>query len=404
MHGRSTLAILAALLPLGAAAAELPPAPGRYMPLYPGLYGTAGYYQDDRDSVFDQSGARRDSASPSAGGQTAFPEKTAVAELLWHFPMFESQHLPFFSSRTHFARVRSSFTQTSTTGRLADFAADPSDDGNTEADRLENAGSGNGDLTLEFGSYLYGSGSDTWRTRASTPFAVLASASVNLPFGVYNRDAPVSSGSNTSWAQGRLGVHWQPWTGSLVDYGMAYREYFQNYDAAFGRTAPTDQGDDKLWDLSLAQRVLPGLYVGLFGTRRQGAPNLYENPRFAVNAPAASSPSNSTAPAPGGYYDGGTGLTVFGLSLDYFVTQRWLAAIHYSRPQSGRSGEFDLPYNEHSPAGCKDGATSCTTSDAGTVHVDGLGPARSYASDRLTVTLTYNFGLGDTFTCTGCEP
>lgn len=402
MHRRTRLALLAALLPLGAHAAEALPALGRNMPLYPGFYGALGYYQDDRDSVFDQTGARRDSAAPSAGGQTAFPEQTAVAELLWHFPMFESQHLPFFSSRTHFARVRFSYTETETTGRLAAFAADASDDHNTEADSLENAGSGTGDLTMEFGSYLYGSSSADWRTRPSTPFAVLASGSVNFPFGVYNRDAPVSSGSNTAWVQGRLGVHWRPWTGGLIDYGMAYREYFQNYDAAFGRTMPTEQGDDRFWDVSIGQRVLPGLYLGISGTRRDGAPNMYENPRFAVNPPSPGT-GNSAAPAPGTYFDGGTGLTTLGFSLSYFVTQRWLAAVHLVKPRSGHSGEFDLPYNEHTPAGCKDGATGCSTDPLGSVHVDGLGPARAFASDRLVFTVTHNFGLGDAYTCTGCE-
>lgn len=391
-------------LPVAAAASELPPAFGRYMPLFPGLYGTLGVYQDDRDSVFDRSGAERDSASPNAGGRTAFPEKTAIGELMWHFPMFETYRVPFFSARTHFAKVRLSFTETRTEGRLDEFAADPSDDASTEADRLENSGSGNGDLAMEFGSYVYGSPAAGWRARRSTPLAVLASGSLILPFGAYNRDAPVSAGSNTASIQGRLGVHWQPWAGGLIDYGMAYREYFQNYDAAFGRTMPTQQGDDKTWDLSVAQRLLPGLHVAVFGLRRDGAPNRYDSPRFAVNVPQPMVMGNSTAPAPGTYTDGGTGLTTFGIGLNYFVTQRWLAALQYMHPHSGRSGEFDLPYNEHTPAGCKNGAPTCTTMPAGSVRVDGLGPARSYASDRLVLTLTHNFGLGDTYTCPGCKP
>lgn len=400
---RALLKPLLLLLPVTAAATELPPAFGRYMPLYPGLYGTLGLQQDDRDAVFDQSGAERNSAAPNAGGRTAFPEKTAVGELLWHFPMFETYRVPFFSARTHFARVRLSYTETRTEGRLAAFADDPSDDASTEADRLENAGSGIGDLAMEFGSYLYGSPAAQWRTRRATPFAVLASGSLGLPFGVYNRDAPVSAGGNTAWVQGRLAVHWQPWPGGLVDYGMAYREYFQNQDPAFGATMPSEQGDDKTWDLSVAQRLLPGLHVAAFGLRREGAPNRYENPRFAVGAPEPEVMGNSTAPAPGAYTDGGTGLTVYGVSLNYFVTQRWLAALHYVRPHSGRSGEFDLPYNEHTPAGCKNDAPTCTTQPVGSVRVDGLGPARSYASDRLVLTLTHNFGLGDTYTCPGCS-
>lgn len=375
---------------------------GRNMPLYPGMYFHGGYAQDERDSVFDQQGEKRDSAAPSAGGQTAFPAKTLHGSFLWHFPMFESYRLLFVSSRTHFARVSFSYTDTSTEGALAAFAANRADDNSTEADKLENEGSGNGDLVLEFGSYLLGSPAPQWREGRRSPFALLASASANLPFGAYNRDAPISAGSNTAWAQGRLGAHYRPWSATLVDAGVAYREYFQNYDAAFGRTAPTQQGDDKFADLSVAQRVLPGLYVGASAARRVGAPNMYENPRFAPNPPPPTV-ATSMAPAPGNYFDGGTGLTTYGVSVSYFVTQRWLAALQYVQPRAGRSGEFDLPYNEHSPAGCKNGATNCTTTPAGVVHVDGLGPARSYASDRLMLSLTYNFGQGDVFTCTGCK-
>lgn len=403
-HVAALLAAAAALPIAGAAtAAEPPPQFGRYMPLFPGLYITGGYAQDDRDSVYDQTGEKRDSASPSAGGSTAFPEKTVTTEFLWHFPMFEAAALPFISSRTYFARAALSYTETRTEGRLAVFAADPSDDNATEADKLENNGSGIGDLTLEFGGYLYGSPSPGWRARERTPLAVLTSLAVNLPYGNYNRDAAISSGTNTTWAQARVAAHWQPWLGGFVDAGYAYRAYFQNYDAAFGRTMPTDPGDDQLIDASLAQRVLPGLYAGAFATRRTGAANRYESPRFAVNPPPPTQ-TTSMSPVPGYYYDDGVSLTTAGLSLSYFVTQRWLAALHYTRPLAGSSGEFDLPYEEHSPAGCKDGATNCSLAPAGSVHVDGLGQARAYASDRLMLTLTHSFGLSDTFTCTGCEP
>jgi hypothetical protein len=34
--------------------------------------------------------------------------------------------------------------------------------------------------------------------------------------------------------------------------------------------------------------------------------------------------------------------------------------------------------------------------------VDGLGGARSYASDSVMLTVTHHFGLGDAFSCTGC--
>lgn len=397
------LAAGAGLLGAAAAAAQdAVPQMGRYMPLYPGMYFNGGYLQDDRDAVFDQGGAERDSAAPSAGGHTSFPQKTLLGSFTWHFPMFESYDLLFLSSRTHLARVGFSYTDTHAEGRLAAFAADRSDDNSTEADGLESDGSGNGDLTLEFGSYLVGSPAPQWRERRRSPFAVVAMAGANLPFGRYNRDAPVSAGSNTAWAQVRIGLHAQPWNRGLVDFGLAYREYFQNYDAAFGRTAPTQQGDDKFVDGSYAHRVFRDLYVGAFATHRKGDANLYEEPRFAPNAPPPTA-TTSMAPAPGNYEDAGTALTTVGLSLNWFATQRWLASLHYVSPRSGKSGEFDLPYEEHSPAGCKTGATSCTTTPAGVVRVDGLGPARSYSSDRVLLTVTYNFGLGDAFTCTGCR-
>lgn len=397
-----TLGVAFLLIGHAVAAESLPPQFGRYMPLYPGMYATGGYLQDNRDSVFDQNGTKRDSASPSAGGKTSFPEKAFVGEITWHFPMFEMAGIPLISSTTYFARAGLSYGETKTEGRLAAFAADPSDDNSTEADKLENNGSGIGDLTLEFGGYVFGSPSPQWRTRERSPLAVLTSLAVNLPYGNYNRDAPVSVGSNTSWAQAKIAAHWQPWTGGFVDGGVAYRAYFQNYDAAFGRTVPTDQGDEKLFDLGIAQRVFSGIYAGVFATHRAGDADRYESPRFAVNPPPPTQ-TTSMAPAPGYYYDGGTSLTTAGVSISAFITQRWLAALHYERPLSGKSGEFDLPYNQHSPAGCKDGATNCQTTPSGTVHVDGLGPARSYASDRLMFTVTHNFGLGDTFTCTGCQ-
>lgn len=399
---RAVAALLLLLASCAAHAQDAVPQFARYMPLYPGMYFNGGYLQDARDGVFDQQGIKRDSAAPSAGGKTAFPEKTLLGAFSWHFPLFESYGLPFVSSRTHLARVGFSYTDTRTDGELGRFAADRADDASTEADRLENEGSGNGDLVLEFGSYLVGSPAPQWRERRSAPLAVVATTAANLPFGAYNRDAPISAGSNTAWAQGRVGAHWQPWTGAFVDLGVAWREYFQNYDAAFGRQSPTQQGDDRFVDLSFAHRASGGLYLAAFATRRDGEPNLYENPRFAPNPPAPGA-TTSMVPAAGNYFDQGTSLDTVGVSLNWFITQRWLAAMHFVKPIAGESGEFDLPYNEHTPAGCKVGAPNCNTAPAGTVHVDGLGPARSYSSGRLLLLVTHNFGLGDTFTCTGCE-
>ncbi len=395
--------------PAAAQQAEFAPSFGRYMPLYPGMYFNGGYAQDDRDSTFDQDGVERDSAAPQAGGKTSFPEKSALASFTWHFPMFESQNVTFFSSRTHLARVNLRYTDTQTEGRLAAFAADTSDDASTDADDLRNNGSGIGDLTLEFGSFLYGSKTPDWRERERTQLAVLLTIGATIPTGIYDRDAPINSGDNTISIHGQLGLHWQPWRGGFVDAGAGYREYFQNYDPEFGATAPANQGDDIFWDVSFGQRLLSGLYGTVFATRREGDPNLYENPRFAPNAPAPGNANpvtpaaNDTFPTPGVYFDRGTEFTTAGLSLSYFLGQRWLLALNYSQPQSGKSGQFQLPFTTREPAGCTIPSTGCTIATNGSVLADGMGPARSYSSDRLMVTATYNFGLGDTFTCTGCK-
>jgi hypothetical protein len=388
-------------------AQEAPPQMGRYMPLYPGLYFQGGYAQDERDASYDRQGRDRNSAVPTVNGRTAFPEKSISNVFTWHFPMFESQNLTFFSSRTHLARVTLRYVDTETEGALAAFIQSPPADAPTETTLLRNSGSGVGDLTAEFGSFLYGASTPGWRERERTPFAVVALIGLNVPFGVYDRNAPANAGSNTTWIQGRLGVHWQPWLHAFVDAGAGYRKHYRNYDPSFGALAPAVQGDEISADLSLAHRVLPGLYATAFAQWRDGDANQYQNPRFAPNAPPADDQNpllpEDNFPTPGTYFDDGTGLTVLGLSLKYFISQRWLAALHYSQPRSGKSGQFLLPFTNREPAGCTIGTVGCTTYPGDTVLVDGLGPARSYSSDRLMLSLSYNFGLGDAFTCTGCK-
>lgn len=397
------LVVFGLLASASASAADPVPALARYLPLYPGLYSTAGYESDDRDSIYRQDGSKTDNAAPNAGGtgSTAFPTKAYTADFRWYFPMWEADDFPFFSSRLHTARVHLRHADTRTNGRLAAFAADSSDDNYTDADHLENNGSGVGDLVLEFGSVLYGS--PDWRNGERSTFSVTGTVGVTLPFGEYNRDAPINVGDNAPAAQLLLGASWQPWNGGFVDAGVSRREFFQNYDAAFGQLSPTERGDEAAWDLSLAQRVLPGLYLGLFADRRHGDPNGYENPRFAPNAPPPPGNSTSNEPVPGLYYDGGTALTRYGLSVNYFFAQNWLAGIYYARPRSGKSGEFLLPFENHNPGGCTAGASGCSVTPGDTILVDGLGAARTYASTAIRFTVTYSFGQGDAFTCRGCE-
>jgi hypothetical protein len=395
------LAIGAALHASAAGAQELAPQFGRYMPRYPGLYLDAGVVKDERDRSFDQDGHIRGTAAPQTPGRSAFPETTTVASLSWHFPMFESAGVPYLSSRTHLARATLRHTATRADGALGAFAADASDDSFTEADALENNGAGLGDLTLEFGTFLAGVGD--WRTRERSPFALLAVVGATLPFGDYNRDAPINAGANTGSVHGTLGLHWQPWPGGFVDAGIGRREFFQNYDPQFGALAPAEQGDERSWDAGFAQRLARDLYVSVFFFDREGEANAYENPRFAPNS---SDPASGTSndPTPGLYRDRGTKLNARGVALHYFVTQRWLAGFSYTHPQYGRSGQFLLPHTEHSPAGCVDGSFGCNASAGEVILVDGLGPARVYSTNRLTLTLSYSFGLGDAFDCMGCGP
>ncbi len=398
-----SLSLLALLASPGWAGDVLPQL-GRYLPLYPAFYTQITASNDARDKVFDASGNEQSTAQPSLSGDTRFPEQRAEASLIWTFPLFEAAQVPFFASRLHTARIHLGYAQTKTRGALADFALDSSDDSRTQADSLSTKSSGVTDLTLEFGSWLLGSGN--WRERSETPYALLLLNGVTLPTGVYNRDAPANPGSNTLAAYSQLGFYARPWPGSHLDAGAGYRIYLKNQDAAFGLLAPTNQGNDFYWDVSLAQRVASGIYVGAFADGRIGEKNAYENPRFAPNAtpPPTTTPPSDNYPRPGVYYDGGTKLTRVGASAYGFIGQRWLLGLHYAMPISGESGEFDLPYNNRQPAGCTVAATGCSVTDGGTVqNVDGQGPARVFASSQLTLSLQFNFGQGDSYTCVGCK-
>lgn len=406
-----------ALLPLSmllcaapSLAGDPPPLFGRYLPLHPGLYIDAGYGQDDRDRSYDQQGHERAGAAPQAGGKTSFPESRFTTRFTWHFPLFEGEDLPFLSSRTHLARVTLSHNRVRTRGTLADFAADTSDDAGTDADDLRNNGSGIGDPMFEFGSFLLGSPVAATRGGERPPYSLLLLAGLTAPFGTYDRDAPANSGGNRWVTHLQLGGHWQPRPGSILEAGFTWRRYDRNENPAFGALSPAQQGDDRVFDLSLTQLLWRGVYVGAYGTDRQGSANTYEGVRFAPNRPTPvvvlpdpTSTFSDNFPTPGRYRDGGTALREVGGSLQWFATQRLLLGLHFSQPLSGKSGQFSLPYTDRTPAGCTEGALGCAYSPGTTVLVDGLGPARSYASPRWTLSLAWQFGLGDLYPCAGCQ-
>lgn len=395
---RRARVILGALAVLaGTAQAEAPPQLGRYLPLYPALYVQTNISVDQRDAVFTASGKEQRTAVPSLSGSSSLPEQRLDTMLAWTFPLFET--LPFSASRLYTARIHLGYASDKAKGALADFARDTSDDASTQADSLRTSSSGLTDLMLEFGGWLYGS--SNWRERSDTPFAVLLLGGLRMPVGQYDRDAPANPGSNTLAVHGRLGLYSTPWQNAHLDAGLGYRRYFKNQDPAFGGLAPSNQGNDLSWDVSLAQRLMPGFYIAGFADGRHGKTNAY-SPRFAPNAPPPPLASDNF-PTPGSYRDDGTELLRAGASLYGFVSQHWLLGLHYARPLSGKSGEFDLPYSNRTPAGCTVGSTGCNVTAGGTVHVDGLGTARVFASDSFTLSLQYNFGQGDSYTCVGCK-
>ncbi|SFF62086.1 Putative MetA-pathway of phenol degradation [Fontimonas thermophila] len=384
---------LACLLALPAAHAE-DVTLGRYLPLYPGLYLDLGHLRDARDRVFDQNGDERDTALPTLAGKTELPLRETYARFAWTFPLFESQGLPFFSSRLHTARVTLRHVQTQTDGALAGYV-------DAQAD-LKREGSGVGDTTLEFGSFLWGS--SNWRSEDSVPGnAGLLLLGINVPTGVYEHEAPTNAGSN-HWAfHARLGTAWRPWQSAILEAGGGYRIHLRNYEPQFGGLAPAEQGDEVWVDLSLDQRLRPGLHLTLSLTERRGANNRYEDPQFAPNAPEPPNASSDTVPTPGTYTDKGTSLRTATIALSGFIGQRWLLSLSWTHPLAGKSGAFDLPFTNRQPAGCIEGAATCSQTPGETVTVDGLGPARSYASDRFVLSLRHNFGQGDAFPCTGCS-
>lgn len=363
-----------------------------YRPLYPAMYWDAGWESDDQNRVFDAGGDRRSSSLPQLAGRSRFPQHLLHGRLAWTFPLFEQEGLPFFSSRLHTARLNFRYLDVASRGAIRDFI---------DADsRLQRAGGGLGDTTLEFGSYL--SGSAGWRAGRVGKLSSLLLFGLNIPTGIYDRDAPINAGSNHLSAQAKLGVHGQPWSGGFLDAGLGYRVHGRNEEPAFGARAPAQQGDEGLWDLQFAQRLRPGFYLALFAAGREGRPNTYRDPRFTLSD-SARTPLADIVPAPGRYRDEGTDLRAAGVALRWFLTPRWAAALHYTHPLSGSSGEFDLDLLQRSPAGCQLGAPGCTAIPAGTERVDGLDAARSYASDRIGLSFTWQFGQGDTWACAGCS-
>jgi opacity protein-like surface antigen len=355
---------------------------GRYLARYPAMYAAAGLSYDARDEIFDAQGETRGSAAPTYGAGVAFPETRASTQLQWFFPFFETEAIPLISSRLWTARAEFGYARSKTEGAgLKSFIA---------ANDLQEKGDGLADVQLEFGPVLYGS--QDWRTRQDTPLSVLMLAGLRIPIGERDPDAPNNVGSNAFAWHVALGAHWRPFSGWFVDLGGRWRSYASNQESAFGGHEPSRQGDDLSVDLSVAARLIWSVYASASLYARRGDDNEYSNSRFANNPPPAGL-LMETFPQPGSFRDGGTRELRLDLGAHWFITQRLLATLHYTHPLSGESGEFDLPYVQQLQNCAALGG--CNPQANGSAHVDGLGPARVYASDHFMLGLQWNFKQGD---------
>lgn len=367
---------------MSCAALAAPPEPlssGRYLAMFPGLTIDAALSYDARDEVFGEHGERQSSVAPAYGAGNRFPETRLTLDFNWHLPLFEADAIPFVSSRLWNARARLGYAQTSTRGPIGEVAT---------AEGGPSAKSGFSDIELAFGPVLYGSAD--WRRRAATPLSVLLLAEIRLPTGARDPASPNNVGDSTYAYGGRLGANWQPQgllSGFLVDAGLRYRVYGSEQEPAFNAQAPTQQGADLGFDATIARRLWRGLHAQLSYTLRDGAANEYRNVREAASPPPADR-LMETFPVRDTQRDRGTREQRLQFGLGGFISQRvWLGA-QYSLPLSGRSGGFDLPYQQQ-VAGCQV-LSACMPTANGSAHVDGLGSARTYASDLFMLNLRWS--------------
>lgn len=353
---------------------------GRYLSKYPAMYSTAGFSDNPRDEIFDENGRRTNSVTPTYGAGVAFPEQRGTANLEWHFPWFETEALPFISSRLWSARATLGYAKLATTGPINNFIT---------ANKLVEKSDGITDLSLEFGPTLLGS--SEWRTRKSTPLSLFLLGYMSLPVGARDADSPNNAGGNVFAFGGTLGAHAQ-WLGFLLDAGATYRTYQRNEEPAFGAQEPSRRGEDTALDATLARQIFGPVYLSASLYARQGEANEYSKVRFANNPPNAGA-GMDTFPDPGTFRDGGTRELNLGLGAHWFVLPRLRLSLNYWLPQSGKSGAFDLRYLQQQQ-NCQ-ATNNCNPQPNGSRPVDGLGSARAYASNLWMLTLTYSHGQGD---------
>ncbi len=380
------LLAVAATLPLVAAAATSPDLlldSGRFLARYPGFSIGVSALHDPRDQAFSQDGQRQSGVVPAYGPGSKLPLTRLSVDLDWSLPLFETEGLPFLSSRLWSARAVLGYADTSAHGPIAEAASSQGDPA---------AKAGVHDIDLAFGPVLVGS--RDWRTRRATPLSVLLLAEARLPVGAHDPSSPNNAGDSVYAYGGRLGAHWQPqaiwlptWLGGFrLDAGLRLRWYGSDQEPAFNAQTPSQLGRDVEFDSTLARRLWGPIHAQLSYYRRDGAANAYRAIRNAAQPPPAALGQDSF-PDSSIHHDDGSRERRLQLGLGAFVNQRLWLGLAWTRPLAGQSGGLDLPYLQQLQNCAALGA--CNPQPNGSAAVDGLGQARAYASDSWLLSLRW---------------
>lgn len=368
-----------AMVPEAVASPDLLLDSGRFLSKHPGMTVGLSLLHDPRDASFGSDGRRRRGVAPAYGPGSEFPLTRLTADFDWHFPMFETEALPFVSSRLWNARAMLGYAETSTKGPIGDAAI---------AAGGPSSKSGIHDLDLAFGPVLFGS--RDWRSRSSTPLSLILLGELRMPIGAQDPDAPNNAGDSVFAWGGRLGGHWQPQTawlrGVRIDAGLRLRWYEADQEPAFNAQAPTQAGRDLEFDATLARRLWRGVHGQVSYYFRDGQASEYRRIRATAQAPAAG-PLQDSFPDPAPLRDGGSREQRLQFGLGAFLTPRLWLAFAYTHPLAGRSGSVTVPYQQQ-PADCQ-AFDGCQPRPNGSDVVDGLGRGRSYASDSVLLTLRW---------------
>lgn len=352
---------------------------GRYLARHPGLTVGLSLLHDPRDRSFGADGQRQPGVAPAYGPGSEFPLTQVTVDLENHFPLFEAEALPFVSSRLWTARAMFGYAETATRGPLGAAAV---------ADGAPASKSGIHDLDLAFGPVLFGS--QDWRSRSATPLSLILLGELRVPIGAQDPAAPNNAGGGVFAWGARLGGHWQAQNPQLrglrLDAGLRLRWYEADQEPAFNAQTPTQTGRDLEFDATLAQRLWRNVHAQVSYYRRDGSANEYRRIRSSAQPPAAG-PLQDSFPDPAPLRDAGSREQRLQLGLGAFLTPQLWLSVAWTRPLAGESGRITVPYLQQ-PAGCE-ALGSCRPTANGSDVVDGLGNARTYASDSVLLRLRW---------------